>query len=181
MPRLLLAAIAALVLAGCALLRGPAPEAAPAPVPAPAPVTAPQAEFVRESEEVVALLAYYQRLLGMPAEDLRREHQSATQALARDKTEFGRLRLALLLSVPGAAFRDDAKLVTLLETSAARNGGPESPRRQFVTLLQKLVSERLREQRRADELQLRTEELQQKLDAMLEIERSLRNRRQKKP
>lgn len=179
MPRLLVAAIAALVLAGCALLRGQEPAAAPAPPPA--QVTAPQAELVQEIEEVMALLAYYQRMLGMSAEDLRREHQLATQALARDKTEFGRLRLALLLNVPSAAFRDDAKLTTLLETSAARNGPPESPRRQFVTLLHKLVSERMREQRRADELQLRADELQQKLDAVLEIERSLRNRRQKKP
>lgn len=42
-----------------------------------------------------------------------------------------------------------------------------------MTLLQKLVAERQREQKRADELQ-------QKLDSMLTIERSLRGRAARK-
>lgn len=168
--------IAIVLLGGCAMLDGQAPVPAPAAAQAPATGSA-QAEFAHESEEVTALLAYYQRLQGMSAEELRREHQIAGQAFARDKTEFGRLRLVLLMCVPGAPWRDDqrkslsdeARALALLDASSARNASPESPRRHFVTLLQKLVAERAREQRRADELQ-------QKLDAMVEIERSLRSR-----
>lgn len=162
--------IAAVLLGGCAMLGSQEP--APVAVQVVPAVAAAQAEFARESEEVTALLAYYQRVQNMSAEELRREHQVASQAFPRDKTEFGRLRLVLLMCVPGAPWRDDARVLSLLDASPARNAPPESPRRHFVTLLQKFVAERAREQRRADELQ-------QKLDAMLEIERSLRSRQKK--
>ncbi len=128
----------------------------------------------------MALLAYYSRALALSAEDLRREHQLAVAAFSKDRTEFGRLRLVLLHSLPTPVSRDDVKVAgALLEASPARNGPSESPRRQFVALLQKLVAERQREQRRADELQQRTEELQRKLDAMVDIERSLRGRKKR--
>lgn len=166
--------IAASLLGGCAVLGGPEP------VPAPVPAAVEPADFTKENEEVAALLSYYQRLQALSAEELRREHLIASQAFARDKTEFARLRLVLVMCVPGAGWRDeqkkppwdDARLLALLDAAPARSAPAESPRRHFVTLLQKLVSERMREQRRADELQ-------QKLDAMLEIERSLRARPKK--
>lgn len=126
----------------------------------------------KEEAEVAALLAYYQGLLGLPAEDLRREYLTVSQSYARDRSELGRLKLALLLSVPGASWRDDARLLVLLEGSSNRTTEADSPRKQFVLLLQKLASEHQREKRRADELQ-------QKLDALLTIERNLQKRKLK--
>lgn len=161
--------MAVFYLAGCAQPHGPEPESETTTAPA-----TPRQDFTREKDEVAALLAYYQELLAMPAEDLRHEYQSTSQSFARDKTEQERLKLALLMNVPGAAWRDDAKLLALLEGAQSRAGPAESPRRQFLTLLQKLVAERLREQRRGDELQ-------QKLNAMLNIERSLRGRQTNRP
>ncbi len=149
---------------GCALLPGAAPEPAE-----PVPVSAPGVDYMKENAEVSALLAYYQDLLAMPAEELKREHQGISQSFARDRSELGRLRLVLLMCVPGAAWRDDGKLLALLDGAVSRKAPPESPRHQFIVLLQKLVAERQREQKRADELQ-------QKLDSMLTIERSLRGR-----
>lgn len=161
---------AAAALGGCALFPATAPEpAAPAAVSEPTPET----EYLRENAEVAALLAYYQDLLAMPAEELKREYQGTSQSFARDRSELGRLRLALLMCVPGASWRDDAKLLALLEGAVGRRASPDSPRRQFIVLLQKLVAERQREQKRADELQ-------HKLDAMLTIERSLRRRQPRK-
>lgn len=155
---------------GCAQFQGAAPApSGPASVSAPTPGM----EYLKENAEVSALLAYYQDLLAMTPEELRGEHQGASQAFARDRSELGRLRLALLMCVPGAAWRDDARLLALLDGAASRNAPPDSPRRQFIVLLQKLVGERQREQKRADELQ-------QKLDAMLTIERSLRGRQPQK-
>lgn len=145
----------------------PLPTAEPPPQPSP-----PRADFSQESAEVAALLAYYQELLAMQPDELRREFQAVSQSYARDRGELGRLRLALLMCVPMAPWRDDAKLLVLLEGAPIRGTPPESPRRQFNLLLQKLVAERQREQRRADELQ-------QKLDALLSIERSLRKRQAK--
>ncbi len=166
----LLSSIAVAVVVGCAPLPTvePAPPAAE-PVSAPAPGT----DYIKENAEVSAVLAYYQELLDLPAEELKREHQSVSQSFARDRSELGRLRLAMLMSVPGAAWRDDAKLLALLEGAASRKAPPDSPRRQFIVLLQKLAAERLKELKRADELQ-------QKLDSMLTIERNLRGRRAQK-
>lgn len=164
--------LAALHIAGCALLRG----AEPAPGPSPEATVesaAPRPESTREGDEIAALLAYYQELMAMPADELRREYQTVSQSATREKSELGRLRLALLMCVPGAAWRDDTKLLALLDGVIGR-AAAESPRRQFASLLQKLAAERLREQRRGDDLQ-------QKLDALVNIERSLRERKANKP
>ena len=162
--RLLWGIAAAAALGGCALFPDTAPEPAES-----VSVPAPGADYIRENAEVSALLAYYQDLLAMPAEELKREHLGISQSFARDRSELGRLRLALLMCVPGAAWRDDARLMALLDGAASRKASPESPRRLFIVLLQKLVADRQREQKRADVLQ-------QKLDSMLTIERSLRGR-----
>jgi len=161
----------AATLGGCALF--PAAESGPAvPAPASAAVAAPApgVNHVKENSEVSALLAYYQQLLELPADELRREYLGTSQAFARERSELSRLRLALLMSVPGTAWRDDARLLALLEGSASNKSPPDSPRRQFVVLLHKLAAEHQREQKRADELQ-------QKLDSMLAIERDLRGKR----
>lgn len=193
------------VLAGCQLpLQRPTPSA-PATTPAIAP--APPDE-VREAErDVLELLAYFQRAVALPAEDLRKEYVSVSSTYQHDKSESQRLKLALLLSVPGASFRDDAKLSALLDTVPVKQATQETPPayRQFNMLLLKLHGERLRqvreEQKRVDALpkedakriqdlkdqnkkleqqaaeqKARADELQKKLDAMLNIERELRNR-----
>lgn len=163
------AAVAAL--GGCALFPSAEPEpAAPAASSAAASTPTPGTNHVKENAEVSALLAYYQQLLDLSAEELRREYLDTSKAFARDRSELSRLRLALLMSVPGAAWRDDAKLLALLEGAASIKSPPDSPRRQFVVLLHKLATEHQREQKRADELQ-------QKLDSMLAIERDLRGKR----
>jgi hypothetical protein len=159
-----------------------------------------------EAEEVIYLLVYFQRVQAMSAEEQRREYALVSQQYGRDKSENSRLKLAMLMSIPGASFRDDAKLSSLLETTSGRNG--DSPRRALVTLLARLQSERLRQtgqlrdelkksdtqlkeeqrrseetlkradeqQKRADELQKRADELQQKLDKLLAIDREMRSR-----
>jgi hypothetical protein len=153
-----------------------------------------------QAEEVQMLLAYYQRMLSVSAEDLRREFTAVSQVFGRDKAESARLKLALLMSIPGASFRDDARLLTLLEGSTSRALPPESPHRQLVTLLSRLTGERVRQlgaereglkkveselkeaqrraeeqQQRADALQKRADELQQKLDKLLAIDREMRH------
>ena len=156
-------------------------------------------DWSAEEDDVQMLLAYFQRMLGVSADDLRKEFNAVNQVYNRDKTESARLKLVLLLSLPNASFRDDARLQNLLETSPVRNAAPESPRRQLLTLLTRLNAERLRQvaavreeqrkfeiqvkeeqrrveeqQKRADEQQKRADDLQQKLDKLLAIERELR-------
>lgn len=160
--------ITVLGLAGCAVFSTEKPETGsvgPAIV-----VEASGPDFARESAEVATLLAYYQDMLGLPVENLKREYRAVSQAFSRDRNELGRLRLALLMCLPQVPWRDDGKILALLEGAASRKAAAESPLRHFVVMLEKLVQERQRDQKRADELQ-------QKLDSMLEIERSLRERK----
>lgn len=165
--------LAALLLAGCAT--------PPAPPPTPVEAPAEKSAAAKEGDEVVALLAYYQRLVGMPADDLKREYQAANQAYARSRDELARLRLALLMSVPGAPWRDEARLLALLEGVGSRLPAGESPRRHLATLLARLAADQARETKRLEALvkeeQRRADELQQKLDAMLKIEENLRRGR----
>lgn len=153
-----------------------------------------------EAEEVQMLLAYFQRMLSVSAEDLRREFTAVSQVFGRDKAESARFKLALLMSIPGASFRDDARLMALLDGSASRAQSPESPRHQLLTLLTRLNGERVRQvavereglkkleaelketqrraeeqQQRAEALQKRADELQQKLDKLLAIDREMRH------
>lgn len=193
------------MLAGCQLpLQRPTPSA---PATTPAIVPAPPDE-VREAErDVLELLAYFQRAVALSAEDLRKEYVNTSNTYQHDKSESQRLKLVLLLSVPGASFRDDAKLSALLDAVPVKQATQEAPPayRQLNVLLQKLHGERLKqvreEQKRVDALpkedakriedlkdqnkkleqqaaeqKARADELQKKLDAMLNIERELRNR-----
>ena len=159
--------LAVSVLAGCALFNAETPESRTTP---PAAIADPGVDVTRERAEVSALLAYYQDVQGLTAEEQKREHQAISHGFTRDRSELSRLKLALLMCLPQAPWRDDARLLVLLEGASSRKAAPDSPLRHFVGLLQRMIQERLREQRRA-------EELQQKLDSMVEIERSLRERK----
>ncbi|HMZ83219.1 MAG TPA: hypothetical protein PLT94_05540 [Rhodocyclaceae bacterium] len=197
-----------LLASGCQFLPvKPVPESngSPAP-PQPAPPPTP-ADTAHESQEVVELLVYFQRIAALPQDELRKEYNAVNAAFQREKADPQRLRLALLLLVPGASFRDDGKLTALLEGIASRpvTGDANSPQRLLAQTLLKVTNERLRqlreEQKRIEalpredakraeeanaqarklEAQLndekrRGDELQKKLDALLSIERDLRNR-----
>lgn len=153
---------------------------------------------VAEADEVASQLEYFGRMAALPLDDLRREYSAVAESFARSGTEADRLRLALLLSAPGAPFRDDARLVSLIEAAPPHQGAGASPRRDLLGLLLRLAGERQRlaaaareEQKRIetqgrDEVrrlegllrdeQRRADELRQKLDALLAIEREMRNR-----
>lgn len=142
----------ALFAAGCQFpLLKPAPviDGSPTtPTPPPPPPPTPS-EIAQNNQEVVELLGYFQRVAVLPPDDLRKEYTAVNAAFQRDKSDLQRLRLVLLLSVPGASFRDDAKLSGLLETAGSRpgNGDANSPQRQLALLLQKLNGERMRQVR----------------------------------
>ncbi len=204
----LMVTAAMVIAAGCQFpLVKPAPAndtpAAQTPTPVPPPPKA--GEIAKDNLEVVELLGYFQRVSTLPQDELRKEYNAVGATFQRDKSEAQRLRLALLLMVPGASFRDDAKLASLLETAVPRAGDASSPQRQLAWTLQKLNNERMRQVRdeqkrlelmpredakRVEELNTqnkklegqladekrRSDELQKKLDALLTIERDLRSR-----
>jgi hypothetical protein len=185
-------ALAALVLvAGCAT--PPPPRAEPAPTPAPvvaevkpepvpvvveppppvviiqqAPPAAPP-PVNEEEQQAIALLSDLQRYAGESSDDLRRELAAANQAVNRARTDANRIRLAVLMTLPGAGPADDARALALLESVFGKSAGT-SPVKQLAVVLYLQIAERTRgvaEERR------KTAAAQEKLDQLRAVERSL--------
>jgi hypothetical protein len=140
------------------------------------------------------LLAYVGRLTGLRESALPAEAARQRELLQRDASDLTRVKaaLALALASPG----DDAELHALVDPVARASGG-DADVRSMASFLQALAAERrraresataagtrLRDERRASEtqkqradaLQERAAQLQQKLDALTEIEKSLSDR-----
>lgn len=139
--------------------------------------------------DLAELLERYERLAGQPVEEQRKEFAAAQAGYDKEATEASRLRLALALSLPQAPWRDDARVVSLLADPAIEQN--PSLRRRAGQLMYRLTVERQRlireeqkrtengqqsEQKRLEGLlhdeRRKTEELQQKLDALREIDRN---------
>lgn len=167
--------------AGCAVpVPAPAEQAmatvtkpAPAAPPAPANVAPPS-----EADAVTPLLAYADRLRGLPAPEVAQEITRLGNAVSAGD----QLRLALSLSQT-RQLPDLARAQEVLQRALANNSEEARP----LHALARLLAARFSEQRRAEEqldrqnqqlrdLQRRLEQTQDKLDALKEIERSLSSR-----
>ncbi len=169
------ASLAVVALAACAQLQAPAPVQSrrePPQITAPPPVAAPSVE-VEEARQVSELLGYYQRVAQLGPEDQKRELATATQAFNRERSSASRVRLALLYVMPGTSFQDEARAAQLLEPMATPGGGGGAVR-QFASLLHAQVTERMKTQKRADQLK-------EQVDALREIEKQLIDRGQQPP
>ncbi|MGA0025110.1 MAG: hypothetical protein ACO3F9_10755 [Burkholderiales bacterium] len=147
-------AVLLLALAGCGTIGDRGPQDVPASV-----------EDARGAG-VDAALAHYARLRKLPAAELAREQESARRAFNRSRTDANRVRYALSLAVPGAPSGDEVRALDALEP-VARNGAST------WNGLAVLVSAFLQEQRRRDG---QAQDLQQKLDALLNLERNMTGR-----
>jgi hypothetical protein len=144
----------------------PPPEPVP---PAPPPPQVIVAEPSAEEREFVALLGDLQRYATFSADEVRRETQAMTQAIARGRSDANRVRLAVLYTLSRQSTQDDQRALQLFETVAKSN--PASPAiKQLATVLSVQVAERVRAVR--DE-QARSEAAIQKLEALRAMERSL--------
>lgn len=169
--------VVGLAIAGCARVQPPpptqppvveidtAPEPAPQPTQATTPPQRPPPIVVRPSE-VEALVSEFQRLRKLPAADLAREQDAARQALAQTRSDSARLRYAMTLALPGLPAGDDGRALEILDpvlrnTGSALNG------------LAVLLASYIQEHRR---LGSQVQALQQKLDALRMLERSLSER-----
>jgi hypothetical protein len=171
-------------LAACAPLENSDARTEPVAVkPKPAPA--------RGAEDVVAYLGEV-RKMSEPA--LAREITRQRQLLSKDGSDVSRTRLALVLSLAPQA--DDAEIIALVDPVSRRETAPADVRA-MASFLHAMASERrrlkesaatanakLREERkaveaqkqRADTAQERAAQLQHKLDALTELEKSLSDR-----
>ena len=175
--RVAAAVLLALSLAGCSAIERFIPRTAE-------PAAAPAQE----------LAAYLASLRGMGESRLASEAARQRETAAREPGDVARVKAAIALSlVPHA---DEAEVLALVEPVAARASAPAEVRG-MASFLQAMAQERrrlresaaaaatrLREERhardaekqRADALQERAAQLQQKLDALSDLEKSLSNR-----
>ena len=134
------------------------------------------------------IVRYYDRLLTKKGAELASELVIARESYEKDKSELNRLQLALLLSFPGTGFRDDNTALALLNSFIKEKNREGSTLRPLAIWLHS----ELLELRRTDEAlqqqtaklkeeQRRIEALQQKLDAILDMEMKMIEREQNLP
>jgi len=127
-----------------------------------------------ESREVLALIGQAHRVAGLQGEEQKKELNAANQGFAKERSPYSRVRLALLLSLPGTSFTDEARSMTLLEPLVPPPGTAKvAPLRQFAALLYADVGERAREQRKSAQLREQSAQMKEQLDALRAIERSI--------
>ena len=131
---------------------------------------------------------FYERLLTLKGGDLTSELERRRAEFDREKSELNRLQLALMLSLPAAPFRDDTAAQALL-VPFVRNKTQEGSSLRPLALW---LHAQLVELRRAEESlqqqtvklkeeQRRADALQQKLDALLNVEKKMIEREQLAP
>jgi len=169
----------AIVLVAVALAACNVVEPRRAPTPAPEPVQAPPAP----ASEVDGVLKYYHRVLSLKGPELNREYERARQEFEREPSDTNRLQLAVLLSMPGAGFRDDSAAIGLLQPLKERTA--EDGLKPLALLMQTYILELRRTedalQAQSSKLrdeQRRAEALQQKLEALLQMEMKMIEREQ---
>ncbi len=148
-------------------------------------------------------LRFYENVLKLKGAELARELNTTRQEFDKDQSELNRVRLALLLSLPGTGYRDDQAALNLVQPFVNDKSYENSVLRPLALMLHTQLSEIKRldeaaqqqtakakeEQRRADEAlqqqtaktkeeQHRAEALQQKLEAILDMEMKMIEREQ---
>jgi hypothetical protein len=115
--------------------------------------------IARPVGDVAYLLTYFEYVRKLSAVDLAREHDAVRLLYANAGSDVMRVRYAMLLGVPGAAFNDDARALELLEPLLRNADGG-------LHTLAYLLSAQIQEQRRGLGLQ-------QKLEALKTLEKNL--------
>jgi len=157
---LVLAGAIALLAAGCGTSRVNGPAAGKPAVAAVEPQARnPVRPALSDSE---TLLAYFDHVRKLPAAEFAREVEVVRKLYARERTDVVRMRYAILLSAPAAAPGDEARAMEFLDPllKSADAG---------IRALATLLSAQIQEQRRA-------QGLQQKLDALMSLDKSMLER-----
>ena len=176
---------AVLALSGCIQ---PAPKSPPPAAPKveqgpptpPPTVLAPPVQRVSDSER---LLSYYEYVLALPPDQLTREQERTQRFFGQHRSDFALLQLVLLRCLPGASAKDRTRAQEMLSSYLKEPRDPNSELRPFALMLNNLLTEQARQeselqaqiQKVKDEAR-RNDQLQEKLDALVETERKMLER-----
>ena len=154
--RMLWIIAASLLLAGCETLQQ-ADRREPAPT----------IEMRRPVSDVESLLLYYRHIGRLKEDQLGRELEIARTAYTREGSDFNRVRLAMVLGLPGTSLNDNTRALELL-APVVKNQTAE------LSALASMLSAQLQEHNRLD---ANAQDLQKKLDALKSLERSMMERK----
>lgn len=155
----------------------------PVAVCKPPPVTAAATCETKVLEVYTALdevLRYYASLKRRPNADFKAELDNAKKEFASSGNEASRMKLALIYLYPNSPVRSDEKGLLLLEPYTKPEVNVQSPYRGIANL----IFNSMEELKKADatmqtqvaktkEEQKRADELQRKLDALMDVERTM--------
>lgn len=139
-----------------------------------------KADAPRPASLADAGLSYYAHVRGLNVSEWARENEALREAAARTPSDFLRLRQALLLLAPSAPAKEQARLGPLLDR-LERDTQKSPSLHALVQLLRSEFEERRRLEDKLREEGKKTEELEQKLEALKAIEKNLLDRRRPAP
>jgi hypothetical protein len=122
------------------------------------------------------LMIYGERLRWLAPSSLDAERAAAEEDYRRDPSAFNRLRLALLLALRRAPFRDDMRARDLLSQAATERGSSNQPLRSFAMWLLQDFDDRWAAERALDEERRQRLTLQKKLDQLKAVEEDMDRR-----
>lgn len=127
----------------------------------------------RPSSDALSLIHYaaYARKLG--GKSLAEETERVRQASSAEKTDFRLLQYAMALSVPGTTAADRRRALQLIEPLTRPGEGRDEELRALASLIQAHLAEQRRLEDGSHSHYRRAEELEKKLEALKDIEKSL--------
>jgi hypothetical protein len=138
-------------------------------------------EIANAPGDAEILLQYAVYLRRLSSGEIIREQEVLRQNMVKSKTELNRAQLAMIYALPGLPLHDDGKALAILEPLSKEAVSPAV--RNFSLLLQSFVVDNKRLDEGAQVLnsklkdeQKQSAELQQKLEALKSIEKSLSER-----
>lgn len=126
--------------------------------------------------DVERLIIYAERLRWIAPSLLETERASAERDYKREPNPYNRMRLALLLSLRRAPFRDDVRARDLLSQTTRERGADNQAIRSFAMLWLQELDERWALERALDDERRHRQNLQKKLDQLKAIEEEMGRR-----
>jgi hypothetical protein len=133
-------------------------------------------------------LRFYENALKLKGAELALELNTTRREFDKYQSELNRVRLALLLSLPGTGYRDDQAALNLVQPFVSDKSYENSVLRPLALMLHTQLSEIKRldetaqqQTAKAKDEQRRADALQQKLEAILDMEMKMIEREQTTP
>lgn len=170
-----------LVLAACtAVPEKPAGVACAKP---PSPLTLTPVSLPTETSRLTELMQYYEYLRKQPPAMLADEYKKAAQDFSQNESDLSRVRVAILLALPGTSFHDVNAALNLLANWPEDANVEPPPLDGFARLLSVLLTQEQQSANAVNDLTQKLKEekkhadtLQGQIDAVKNMEKNLINR-----